>query len=146
MLPASFIPRDNRESPVAPKMVTAANTRYLRKVTSSFLGLDRFRRSGRVFFFALLLNPFVARGAQLQEALGLFVQALTFSAIERRLPQNAVHSFGPEVVLVIEAVDGLHDLVCGQAGILNVGHLMAAFVHHFRIRNHKAALYGVIVE
>src|SRR5438034_11597046 len=105
MLPDCFIPRDNRESPVAPKTVTAANTKYLRKVTSSFLRLDRFRRSGAVFFFSLLLDPFVARGAQLLKALGLFVQSLAFSAIYRGLPQNALHSFGPEIVLVIKAVD-----------------------------------------
>src|SRR6266550_2223070 len=102
MLPASFIPRDNRESPVAPKTVTAANTRYLRKVTSSFLGLGRFRRSCGVFFFALLLDPFVARGAQLQKALGLFIQTFAFSAVEGGLSQNTIHSFGPEVVLVIK--------------------------------------------
>src|SRR2546423_14664230 len=101
MLPACFIPRDSRESPVAPKTVTAANTRYLRKVTSSFLGLDRFRRSSGVFLLALLLNPFIARGAQLQEALGFLVQTLAFSTIKRGFSQNAVHSFGPEVVLVI---------------------------------------------
>src|SRR6266480_1675996 len=141
MLPASFIPRDNRESPVAPKTVTAANTKYLRKVTSSFLRLDRFRRSGGVFFFALLLDPFVARGAQLQKALGLFVESLAFSAIERGFSQNAVHSLGAEVVLVIKTVDRFHDLVRGQAGILNVRHLMAAFIHHFRIGDHEAALH-----
>src|SRR5437870_13004413 len=100
MLPASFIPRDNRESPVAPKTVTAANTRYLRKVTSSFLGLDRFRRSGGVFFFSLFLDPCVARGAQLPTALGLFVQSLAFSPFARGLSHNAAHSFVSEMVLV----------------------------------------------
>ena len=146
MLPASFIPRDNRESPVAPKTVTAANTRYLRNVTSSFLGLDRFGRRCGVFFFALVLDPFISRGTQFQEALGLFVESLAFSAIERGFSQNAVHRFGPEVILVIETVDGFHDFVGGEPGILNVSHLMAAFIHHFGVGDYESALHGVVVE
>jgi len=49
---------------------------------------------------SVLLDQLVACGTQLQEALGLFVQALALMAVEGGLLQNAENSFGTEVVLV----------------------------------------------
>ena len=66
-------------------------------------------------------------------------------AIHDRLPDHAESGLGPEVVLVVEAVHHLHHVVGGQAGILDVRHLVAAAVLHLLVGDEAVGL-GVIVE
>src|SRR5438270_6251221 len=157
MLPACFIPCESMESPAAAKTVTPASTRYLRKVTRDssgargapqvstrpdssralpkLSGLDGLRGCSLIHVF---LDQLVACTPKLPEGLGLFVETLAVVAVECRLPQNAVHSLGTEIIFVIKAMHGRENVIRGQAGILNMGELMSAFVCHLIVVDHEA--------
>src|ERR1700730_11253820 len=143
MLPTCFIPRDSSESPMEAHRVTPASTRYLRKVTRSFPGLSWSRRragvtpaptsglrwsdcGGGVVFLAFVLDPLVAHGADFEEGLGFFIEALAIHAVEGGFSQDAEYCPGPEIILVVKAVDGLKNFFRGEAGILDVRQLVAA--------------------
>ena len=93
---------------------------------------------------ARYLDHLVALRAQLQEGLGLDVEPGQV-AIDNRLPDHAERRLGPEVVLVVEAVHHLHHVVGGQAGILDVRHLVAAAVLHALVGDEAVGL-GVVVK
>ena len=71
----------------------------------------------------------VALRAELHEGLGFGVEAGDI-AVDDGFPYDAERGLGTEVVLVVEAVDHLHDVLDGQAGVLDVRHLVAAAVFH----------------
>src|SRR6478672_1143236 len=120
MLPACLMPRASKESPIAAHNVTPASTRYLRNVTRSFSGLNRFGH-GRGVALALLPDRLVPRSAELEEAFSILVKTHALPAVEYCLLQNAVNGFWPEVVFVVEAVQGLHDFIRRQPRILDLG-------------------------
>src|SRR6266700_3761578 len=171
MLPVCFIPCESMESPAAAKTVTPASTRYLRKFTSNSVGachpeaplselhdlgapcaplsdrrklcLDRFYGRGCL---VMLLDHLVARVPQLQEGLGLFVEALAIVAVECRLAQDAKHRLRTEVILIVETMDRRKNLVRGKPGVLNVGQLMPTFVNHLIVADDEAILHRVVVK
>ena len=61
------------------------------------------------------------------------------------LPDDAERGLGAEVVFVVEAVHHLHHVLGGQAGILDVRHLVAAVVRHLLVGDQVVVL-GVVVE
>ena len=84
---------------------------------------------GSACWLRATLYHLVALRAQLEERLGLDVEPRQI-AIHDRLPDHAECGLGAEVVLVVEPVHHLHHVVGGQAGILDVRHLVAAAVFH----------------
>ena len=94
----------------------------------------------------VLLDQLVACGTQLQEALGLFVQALPLMTIEGGPLQNAEYSLGTEVVLVIEEVHCPKHFVGKETRILDVCELVSPVVDHLAARDHEAILDDVVVK
>ena len=91
-----------------------------------------------------ILYSFVALRAELHEGLCLDIEA-GHVAIHDCLPHHAECSLGAEVILVVEVVHHLHDVVGGQAGILDVRHLVAAAVFHALVGDEAVGL-GEVVE
>ena len=98
----------------------AAKTGWLR------VHADGFLRLGGVGFLDGA-DGLVALGTKLHEGLGFSVEA-GHIAVDDGLPDDAEGGLGAEIVLVVELVHHLHDVLDGQAGILDVGHLVAAIV------------------
>ena len=81
----------------------------------------------------------VALRAELHEGLGFDVEA-RHVAVDDGLPDDAEGGLGAEVVFVVELVHHLHDVLGGQAGVLDVGHLVAAAVFHLFVGDEAVAL------
>jgi hypothetical protein len=60
-------------------------------------------------------------------------------------PDDAEGGLGAEVVFVVELVHHLHDVLGGEAGVLDVGHLVAAAVFHLFVGDEVVAR-GEVVE
>lgn len=95
--------------------------------------------------FSLILDQFVTHGTDFEEGLSLLVQALALRTIERGFPQDTEHCSRPEIIFVVEAMNGAQDFIRRQTGILDVGQLMAALVHHFGVCQ-KAIFHRVVIE
>ena len=83
-------------------------------------------------------------GAELHEGFGFYVEAGDV-AVDDRLPDDAGGGLGAEVVLVVEAVDHLHDVLDGETGVLDMSHLVTAGVSHDVVGD-EAVFGGVVVE
>ena len=79
-----------------------------------------------------LLCYFVALRTELHKRASFGVEAGDVT-IDDRLPDDAKGGLGTKVVFVVELVHHLHDVLRGQAGVLDVGHLVAAAVLHLLI-------------
>ena len=79
-----------------------------------------------------LLCYFVALRTELHKRASFGVETGDVT-IDDRLPDDAEGGPGTKVVFVVELVHHLHDVLGGQAGVLNVGHLVAAAVLHLLI-------------
>jgi hypothetical protein len=79
-----------------------------------------------------LLCYFVALRTELHERASFGVEAGDVT-IDDRLPDDAEGGPGTKVVFVVELMHHLHDVVERKAGVLDVGHLVAAAVFHLLI-------------
>ena len=55
---------------------------------------------------------------------------LAVHVVEHRFSQDAEDGLGTEIILVVKTVDGFQKFIGGQAGILDLRHLVAAVIHH----------------
>lgn len=94
--------------------------------------------------FGFGAGGFVALGAELHEGLGFDVKAGDV-AVDDGLPDDAEGGLGAEVVFVVELVDHLHDVLDGEAGVLDVGHLVTAAILHVFVGD-EAVFVGEVIE
>jgi hypothetical protein len=83
-------------------------------------------------------------GTELHEGLGLGVEAGNV-AVDDGLPDDTEGGFGAEEVFVVELLDHFQDVLGGQTGVLDVGHLMPGFVGHSLV-GYEAILLRVVEE
>jgi hypothetical protein len=79
-----------------------------------------------------LLCHFVALRTELHKGASFGVEARNVT-IDDRLPDDAEDGPGTKVVFVVKLMHHLHDVVDRKAGVLDVGHLVAAAVFHLLI-------------
>src|SRR5258708_12924586 len=91
-------------------------------------------------------DKLVAHRTYFEESFGFPVQALAVVAVKRRFLQDAEHSFGPEVVLIVETMYGAEDVVSGQSRILDVLQLVAAFVNHLVFLNLETVSHSIVIH
>src|SRR5208283_3306790 len=101
------------ESGRAARCVAFLATHKLRVWLASLSSLNQLRC--RVV--AMPFHHLVPRRTQLQERLRLFVKPLAVVTIERGFFQNAEHSLGPEIVLIVETVHCGKNVIRRQSGI-----------------------------
>src|SRR5215831_3571741 len=76
-------------------------------------------RCRRSLLGALFLNPLVPLRAKFKESLGFFVQPLTLATVECGAAQNAEHSLGAEIVLIVKTMHHLYDFIGRKPGVLD---------------------------
>ena len=71
---------------------------------------------------------FDAVRAELHEIHGLMIEALALVSVPQRVANDAPGDLRPEIVAVVEAVDGLDHVFLRKAGIFEVRKLVAAII------------------
>src|ERR1700761_6724410 len=162
--PICFIPTARKVSPSAEVSVTMARMMYRRRVIEGIASgkggpkaafvLDaggrrsdsgvHDRRGLHRLLLLGVLDDAVALRAQLHEAFGFLIQT-RHVAVHNGLPDHASCCLGPEIILVVEAVNHLQHILGRQAGIFDVSHLMPTRVRHVMVGD-KTILLGKVIK
>ena len=92
-----------------------------------------------------ILHHLVTLRPKLKEGLGLNVKSRNI-AVNDRFPDHTERRLGPEVILVIEAVNHLQHIIGGQTRVLDVRHLVPALVAHRCSVDDEPVGLGVVVK
>src|ERR1700677_1381347 len=89
-------------------------------------------------------NGPISLRAEFHKGFGLGIEAANV-VVDDGLPDNPEGGFGSEKVFVVKLLDHFHDVLDGQSGVLDVGHLMPGFVGHGFI-GYEAVFLHVLEE
>src|SRR5579859_4552360 len=149
--PTLCIPRLKKELPSTLDTTTTA-------VTTRVLSCRRFRGEVMVKWrmaarmpvlvssacrgggFPLLADITFAFRSQRQVFTSLFGEPLALRRVEHGFAHHAPDHARPEIILVIEPLDGVHQFALAQGGIADVGQLVPAFVGHAFNRDQRVLL------
>src|SRR5437867_1715582 len=109
---------------------TAAQVQVLNRSRADSVDMSIAGNRGGSSFGLLLGNESLALGAQGQVLARLFGEALALVVIENGLANDAPDHARPEEILAVETLHPFHELAAVEAGIDDVGKLVAGLVGH----------------